>query len=331
MDAIERLFRALTQQPVDRPPVTGLMTAVTTEMMDRIKEEWPEAHHDSEKMVRLAASAHETCGLESMKLPFDMTVEAGALGAKIYYGTKDTLPQVKEPLSSAPEDLAIEDIFLKQGRIPTVLEAIRLARKDYGDHIPVVSSIVGPFTLSAMLFGFNNFFCWMLLEQEKYAALLEKITKLCIAYAREQFNAGCHIVQVGEASSSGDLISSDQYGRFVAPYQKELCKAVDGPIVVHICGNITGHYRYISKTGMNGISFDQKTDVAEAIRQLKGKVALIGYVPTSLLLDGTPDEVYEFSKGCIQTGVDILNAGCAWPAQIPNENVKAMVRAAKET
>jgi len=331
MNATERLLRVLAHHKVDRPPVTGLMTAVTTEMMDRIGVKWPEAHHDPEMMVKLAASAYETCGLESMKLPFDMTVEAGALGAKINYGTKDILPQIKEPVYGDPKELTPEDHFLKQGRIPIVLEAIRLARKDYGKNIPVVSSIVGPFTLSAMLFGFKKFFHWMLVEQEKYAAVLKKVTDLCIAYSREQFKAGSHIIQVGEASSSGDLISSEQYGRFAAPYQKELCRTIDGPMVVHICGNITGHYQYISRTGMHGISFDQKTDVTEAIRQLKGSVALIGYVPTSLLLDGTPKEVYEFSKECIRMGVDILNAGCAWPAQISNENVRAMVRAAKET
>jgi len=331
MNPTERLLRVLAHHKVDRPPVTGLMTAVTTEMMDRIGVKWPEAHHDPEMMSRLAASAYETCGLESMKLPFDMTVEAGALGAKINYGTKDTLPQIKEPVYGDPKELTPGDDFLKQGRIPIVLEAIRLARRDYGNNIPVISSIVGPFTLSAMLFGFDNFFYWMLVEQEKYAAVLKKVTDLCIAYSREQFKAGSHIIQVGEASSSGDLISSEQYGRFVTPYQKELCIAFDGPMVFHICGNITGHYQYISSTGMHGISFDQKTDVAEAIRQLKGRVALIGYVPTSLLLDGTPKEVYESSKECIRMGVDILNASCAWPAQISNENVRAMVRAAKET
>ena len=39
---------------------------------------------------------------------------------------------------------------------------------------------------------------------------------------------------------------------------------------------------------MRGISFDQKTDLQEAVKQLKGRVALIGYVPTSLLLEGLP-------------------------------------------
>ena len=329
MNSVERLLRALTHQPVDRPPVTGLMTAVTVEMMDIVGVKWPEAHHDPEMMARLAAAAHETCGLESMKLPFDMTVEAGALGAEIDYGTKEKLPQVKEPLYREPEELAVGENFMEQGRVPVVLEAIRMAREGYGERIPVVSSIVGPFTLSAMLFGFENLFYWMLVEPEKYVIALKKVTDLCIAYAKEQLEAGSHVVQAGEASSSGDLISSEQYGKFVAPFQKELCHVFESPLVVHICGNSTGHLKYVAETGMNGISFDQKTDMAEAVKQLKGKVALIGYVPTSLLLNGTPEEVYLLSKECIKAGVDVLNAGCAWPAEIPNENVKAMVRAVK--
>ena len=173
---------------------------------------------------------------------------------------------------------------MKQGRVPVVLEAIGLARRTYGKKIPVVSSIVGPFTLSAMLFGFENLFYWMLVEPEKYVMALEEVTSFCITYAREQFKAGSHVVQIGEASSSGDLISPEHYGKFVAPYQKKLCGALDGPTVVHICGNITGHLKYIAGTGMSGISFDQKTDMQEAVKQLKGKVALIGYVPTPFCL-----------------------------------------------
>ena len=330
MDPIHRLLSALSHEGIDRPPVTGLMTAVTVEMMDAAGVKWPDAHHDPSAMATLASAAHETCGLESMKLPFDMTVEAGAFGAKIDYGTKNALPQVQEHPYRDPEELAVEEKWMEQGRIPVVLEAIHLSRKKYGGEIPVVSSIVGPFTLSAMLFGFENLFYWMLVEPEKYVMALETVANVCIVYAREQFRAGSHAVQIGEASSSGDLISSEHYKRFVAPYHEKLCRAAEGPMVVHICGNITGHLRHMAGTGMSGISFDQKTDMQEAVKQLKGRVALVGYVPTRLLLEGTLDEVYAFARGCIESGVDVLNAGCAWPADSPNENIRAMVRAAKE-
>ena len=330
MNAVERLLRALDHQPVDRPPVTGLMTSVTTEMMDGAGVAWPEAHHDPGLMASLAAAAWESCGIESMKLPFDMTVEAGALGAEVEFGGRDRLPQVKGHPFDEPRDLRIDETLLRKGRIPLVVEAVRRARATYGDRIPVVSSIVGPFTLSAMLFGFENLFVWMLSEPERYEAALEKVTGLCLLYARAQSLAGCHVVQVGEASSSGDLLSGDQYGRFVAPWQERLCRACPFPTVVHICGNITGHLSHVARTGMTGISFDQKTDVRKAVATLKGKVALVGYVPTALLLEGSGEDVFNRSRECIAAGVDVLNAGCAWPAEIPNRNVKAMVNAARD-
>jgi len=58
-------------------------------------------------------------------------------------------------------------------------------------------------------------------------------------------------------------------------------------------------------------------------------MALIGYVPTDLLRQGKPEEVYAYSKKCIESGVDALNAGCAWPLDTPLANIKAMVQAAR--
>ena len=176
----------------------------------------------------------------------------------------------------------------------------------------------------------ENLFLWMMKDPERYRSALEKVTRLCIAYAREQFKAGSQVVQIADPSSSRDLISSEQYGSFVAPYHRELCSAFASPTVIHICGNITGHLKHVANTGASGISFDYKTDIEEAKKCLKGKMALIGYVPTDLLREGKPEEVYAYSKGCLKAGIDALNAGCAWPLETPINNIKAMVQAATE-
>jgi len=328
MNSVERLLRVLTHQTIDRPPVIGVTNSVTLELMGSVGVKFPEAHHDPAQMMRLGAAAHEVCGLESVKVPFDLTVETGALGADIDYGTNETLPRATKPPFETSEDLIFKEDYVKRGRIPVVLEAIRLSRKEYGDRAPVVSSLVGPFTLSALLFGMERLFIWMLQEPDRYRAALKKATRLCMAYAREQIEAGSHAVQIADPSSSRDLISSEHYGTFVAPYHKELCSAVDSPTVIHICGNITGHLNHIAETGASGISFDYKTGIEEAKKGLKGKMALIGYVPTSLLREGKPEEVHAYSRECLKAGIDALNAGCAWPLDTPTENITAMVRAA---
>ena len=330
MNLTERLLRVLNHLPVDRAPVTGFLVSVTVELMEATGVRLPESHHDPRLMVTLASAAHEILGLESMKLPFDMTAEAEALGAKIDYGTKTVLPQIREhPYQDSREFLSKEDLA-EEGRIPIVLEAIRIAGKKYGDRVPVISSIVGPLTLSGMLFGTDTLLLWMLSEPETYASVLAKTTRFCIAYAREQFEAGSHVVQIADPVSSGDLISSEQYRKFVLPYHKLFCQAFRSPVVIHICGNITGHLPALAEMNISGVSFDQKTDIQEVMKWLKGKSAIIGYVPTSLLLEGSADEVYRSSMECLRSGVDGLNSGCAWPILTPNDNIRAMIRAARD-
>jgi methylthiol:coenzyme M methyltransferase len=156
---------------------------------------------------------------------------------------------------------------------------------------------------------------------------MEKATHLCTAYGRKHFEAGSHVVQIADPSASRDLISSEKYGALVAPYHRQLCSDLNAPTVIHICGDITGHLNHIAETGAGGISFDYKTDIEAAKIGLKEKMALIGYVPTSLLREGKPEEVHAYSKTCLTAGVDALNAGCAWPLDTPTENIVAMVKA----
>jgi len=332
----ERLINALRHKNTGRPPVTGLMTAVTTELMDLSGIYWPDAHSDTESMVKLAAAAFEHYGLESMKLPFDMGFEAEALGAKIDFGTKTKLPQVKKNLFDSPDELdelmmTFGRNFLDKGRIPLVLNAVKTAKKRYDGVIPVVSSIVGPFTLGTTLFGFENMLIWTVTEPETVEKALELTTEISIMYAKEQENSGSDVIQLGEASCSGDIISGECYGKYIAPCHKKVCAEIKTPTVAHICGDITSHLPFIKDTGMTGISMDMKTDIKQAVDLLKGNTAIVGYVPTlEIMRDGTPEQVYQTSVECIRSGVDVLNAGCAWPPDIKGENIIAMINAAKD-
>jgi MtaA/CmuA family methyltransferase len=330
MNAVDRFLRVVTGQPVDRAPVVGVTSVVTVDLMRQVGTRWPDAHHDPEQMARAGAAAHVLCGLESVKVPFDMAVEAGALGADIDYGAEATLPKIRTAPFGTPEEFAFGDDLLTRGRFPVVLEAVRLARKQYGDTVPVVSSMLGPFTIAGCLFGVEALLIWMIEEPEKVQAVMTTATRLVSRYIREQFDAGAHVVQVAEPTASGDLISPAQYLEHVAPFHRELAAGTDQPLITHICGNITRHLPHLADVGFRGVSFDIKTDIHAARSHLKGKTALIGYVPTGLLRDGSPTEVGAAARECLAEGVDALNAGCAVAPDTPIENIRAMIAAARE-
>jgi len=329
MNPIDRFLRVLAQQPVDRPPVVGVTSVVTVDLMRRVETRWPDAHHDPEQMARAGAAAHLVCGLESVKVPFDMAVEAGALGADIDYGTETALPKIRAPRFEDPQEFSFGDDILAQGRYPVVLEAIRIAGSRYGSAAPVISSMLGPFTLCGCLFGVETLLIWMIEEPEKVRAAMAAATRLVAAYIRAQFDAGAHVVQMAEPTASGDLISPTQYLEFVAPHHRELAAGTERPLITHLCGNISRHLPHLASAGFCGVSFDAKTDIHAARTHLKGKTALIGYVPTSLLRDGSPDEVRLAARQCLAEGVDALNAGCAVAPDTPLNNVRAMIAAAQ--
>jgi len=331
MDAKTRFLNALQFKPVDRPPVAAVVTGITVPMMEKVGIYYPHAHNKVDQLVGLAASIWEHCQIEAIKLPFGMTVEVEVLGMDIDYGTLDTLPTDIYAIWSHPDELFIPENFLDMGRVPVVLEAISILRKRYESEVAVISSIVGPFALSAKLFGFDNLFPWIITEPGYVHTIMEKMTDLAIRYANAQVEAGADAILLGEATCSGDLISPDTYRDFILPYHQRLCAAIAAPTILHICGNSSGHVPYIAETGTNAYSFDEGLDMEPARKYLKGKVALIGYVPTvEALLQGTPEIVYQSSLECLGNGVDILAPGCSVPQHTPMENIAAMVRAVEE-
>ncbi|NOZ49606.1 MAG: MtaA/CmuA family methyltransferase [Chloroflexi bacterium] len=331
MNAKTRFLNALHLQPVDRPPAAAVVTGITVGMMEKAAITYPDAHKDVDQLTDLAASIWEYCQIEAIKLPFGMTVEVEVLGLEIDYGTLDTLPTDIYPIWNHPDDLFIPDDFCDRGRVPLVLEAIARLRRRYDNEVAVISSTVGPFALAAKAFGFPHFFPWIITHPQYVHQIMDKMTDLAIRYANKQVEAGADAIVLGEATCSGDLISPHTYRDFILPYHKRLCAAIQGPTILHICGKSSNHLPYIAETGTTCYSFDEGVDMAQARKYLKGKVSLAGYVPTvEVLLDGSPELVYQASLECLSNGVDILAPGCSLPQHTSMKNVAAMVQAAKD-
>lgn len=329
MNTKQRFLNALERKPVDRVPVAAVATGITVEMQEKVGVYWPEAHKDAHQLARLAESIHLHTEIECIKLPFCMTIEVEALGAEIDYRTRDTVPTEKRPLYERPEQLIIPDDFFDRARVPVVLNAIGQLRKKYDHDIAIVTSIVGPFSLAEKIFGFDNFLTWVVDQPEWIHQAMGALTPLAIRYAQAQVNAGADALIIGEAGCSGGLISPNTYRDFILPYHRDLCAAIAAPTILHICGKSTRHTPYIAQTGASAYNFDEGVDVRVARQYLQGRVALTGYVPTvTVLLNGTPDDVYTSAWECLENGVEMLTPGCALAPHTPLENIAALTRAA---
>jgi len=330
----ERMLRALACKENDRPPVAGMTTAGTTQMMDYAGAAWPEVHTDAVKMSKLALAAYPFLGLESARVPYCLSYEAEALGCKVFLGTKNSTPMVKShPYRDNPDaDLVLPkpSEIPKLARNGVILEAAKMMKAGAGE-LPTIVGVTGPFTIAGHLVGTENLLLWVVTEPEK----VHKFVKFAAAYEKEWLKIidklGVDLIQMSEPSASWDMLSEEMFREFALPYVKEAFSGMENTKkVLHICGNMTEELDNMVATGADGLSIEEKSDPYRSVKVVNHRAALIGNVGVVRpLLQGTPEQVREAALRSVDAGFDIISAGCGLSAMIDKANIKAMVDAVK--
>jgi [methyl-Co(III) methanol-specific corrinoid protein]:coenzyme M methyltransferase len=216
------------------------------------------------------------------------------------------------------------------GRIPVVLRSIEILKEKVGDFLPISSLALGPFTLAAMLAGEARFLTWMLRKPDYVRAFVDFATEFIIEYAKAQFKAGAHIVQIGDPTASPDLISPDAFRQFAKPALIEVADNLDGLKLLHICGKAEAIVPDMADSGYDGLSIEEAVNIAK-VKPLVGNVKILGNISSKrTLLFGTLDEVADEVKAAINAGVDMVEPGCGIAPPTPTANIEAMVEAAKK-
>ena len=327
----ERLYRALRKQQVDRMPAVCFTQTATVEQMEACGAYWPEAHADAEKMATLAEAAHTVVGFEAVRVPFDITAEAEFFGCGIKAGDLKQQPSVIKPSVKNLEDLdKLKNYNLKEGRIAVVLEAVKILSEKYGEELPIIGSMIGPFSLAQHINGdawFGNLFT----GEDVVPALLDFCADFNVKYAKAMVENGADTIAIIDPTASYELIGGEFYEKYALPYQKKIIdamKELDVATVLHICGNTTNGLGIMDKTGVNGISVDQRVDIKTATGNVENAIIIGNLDPVAVLWNGTPETVEEASKKVLDAGVGLLTAGCGIVSMTPTANLRKMVECA---
>lgn len=333
MTAKERLTAAARRETLDRPPCVcpgGMMNMMFRDIMERTGCLWPEAHSDPAKMAGLAAGLYDAGGFENYGVPFCMTVEAEALGAKVEMGDLLCEPRVvHSPLTQAGQWRELTPLSLAAGRIPCVLEAIRRLRARR-DGVPVIGNLTGPVSLAGMLVDMEVLLKAMRKEPETVHGLMTFATDQLIAYGRALLAAGADAVCISDPSGTGEVVGPRFFRSFTVPYLNRVLDALDVPVkMVHICGRLQNVYSQLPDIHCGVFSFDAIVPVGE-VRAVLPDRALMGNVSTLAMNTMTPERVRTLVRHARKSGVDIVAPACGLPTETPLTVIRAMVDAAKE-
>jgi [methyl-Co(III) methanol-specific corrinoid protein]:coenzyme M methyltransferase len=325
-----RVFATLLGEKVDKTPVTsiaGCGGTVNVDMQKTVGIYWPTAHKDAKKMAKLAIASNELSGLENVRVPFDFVIEPEALGCEITWGEKpDELPSTLGHPYKTPEDLKKPENLLEMGRIPVVLEAIRILKREVGDSLPICSTVLAPFTLAGEMAGLTDFIIWPIKEPEKVKKFVEFATEITIEYAKAQYEAGSDIINVADPTAG---LIGPMFKDFAKPYLKRVTDNLRGVKVLHICGRTDKILKDMSETGFDGLSIEVE-DIAVA-KSIVGDAKVLGNISSSkTLFFGKPEEVKAEARKALKSSVDLLEPNCGISPVTPLENIKAMVEARNE-
>jgi [methyl-Co(III) methanol-specific corrinoid protein]:coenzyme M methyltransferase len=287
-------------------------------------------------MASMAASTPQLFGFECAVVPFDMGVEAEALGAGVNFYAHHTDVVYPTIASKVAEkvvdlDLKIPSDLAKAGRIPLVVEAIRLLKEEIGDRVAIGSWTLGPYTLAGQLVDIGDLAKMTFKKKDMVDKVLDGLGEVIVEISRIYREAGADYMTIREMGAGPDILSPRIFKTLIRPHLEKVFAAIESPKILHICGDTNTIVEEMALCGADAISVDQKNDVAESRNKLGPDAFILGNIdPYMVIVKGKPDDVDNAVKEAVANGVNAIWPGCDIFPTAPKENMMALMAATEK-
>ncbi len=341
LSSLERAICAICHREPDRVPVSPVLCAGARQISGIA---FPDFALDAKKAAQVFLDGFTFVGGDAVILMLDLSVEAADFGQAMEYPTDSTpMPDYNRPLITDVDGyrkLPAIDV----AEAPRMREFVRLCRtvvKEIGLRAIVSGFVFSPLGVLSMLRGAENLFKDCRLHPKEVTAACETITGVLLAFVRAQSATGLPAIAIDSLFASRSGLPKDLWEEIEGPFVREISRTIKSAgcvVAIHNCGDrpyFDAQIRFMEPALIN---FADLPDDCASRRELKeryGKVVtLMGYVPTPLLVHGTPQEVMEECRRHIDDlapgGGYILSPGCEYPPNISLNNAFALIRAAEK-
>ena len=335
MNNKERIEAIVKGLKPDRPPVIcpgGMMNMITTELLEKGGFSFAEVHTDPEKMAALSEFAYRNKCFENVGVPFCMTAEVEALGAKVDMGCNNREPRVVGyPLNSLEEWDKVPCFDVSKGRFQVIKEAINMLSNRLPD-VPVIGNVTGPVSAATSLIDPSVFYMGLRKKGEMAHALLNHVTNEMLKYIELMCDAGADIIMIADPSATGEILGPKFFEEFAVPYINRMVDYIrnKGKIsIVHICGQMTPVLDKANAITADILSFDAIVAMND-IRKAMGERLIMGNVSTYAIEDADRDGVIRLTKNAVKQGFDVISPACGLGMSSPLCNIAAMIDALEE-
>jgi uroporphyrinogen decarboxylase len=222
-----------------------------------------------------------------------------------------------------------------RGALGRELEALRLILRGRSDDVPVLHTVFAPLTIARKLAGEQ---LDRDLRDDPHAVLgaLDVITETVIRYVSEVGKAGADGIFYASQTASRDVMAEGDHSRFSMPNSWRVLESLGGSpmwTMLHVHGRQIYFDRSATLPVDAMIWHDRLTapSLGDGLRRFKGAV-VGGLNESEALRTGSPAaaaaDVADAITQTAGTGV-IIAPGCVLPLDVHEENLEAVVSAAK--
>ena len=268
---------------------------------------------------------------------YGMCTEPSAFGVRCTF-PPDEFPHAHAlvPPSAALESLPDPDPRT-DGLLPFVLNRLKRARPsiEAAGHAIRFAVARGPLNVGSYLMGTTEFLTAMMLEPERVAALLTKITgflKRWLDLQRETFPTIDGIFLLDDIIG---FLGEREFRAFGLPYFKELFDPGVSVRFLHNDAPCKVSAPFLPEMGVNLFNMGFDVSLSELRTLTGGRVTLMGNIPPrDILAGGTPAEVARAARHLVSSLPDtsrvILSCGGGMPPGVTTENINAFTRAVRD-
>jgi len=341
LSRIERVLTTFRHKQPDRVPVTPILCAGARQIRGI---SFPDYATNAEKAADVYCSGFEFVGGDLLILLWDLSVEAADFGQKMIYPEDSTArPDYEDPVVREVDDYGkVKPIdFSKAERMQEFVKLCRIMVRRLGLRTVLGGFLFSPLGVLSMMRGAERLFRDCMLYPKEVRRACEAITQTLVEFALAQCDTGVSAVAIDSLYASRNGLPKDLWEEIEGPFTREISRTIkkEGLMVaVHNCGHDLYIDAQIRSMEPDAISFAHLPDDCNTPKELKQRygdqVTLIGYIPTPLLVEGSPQQVMTACREQIddlaRDGGYILAPGCEYPPNIPLTNAFSLIKAAEK-
>jgi uroporphyrinogen decarboxylase len=339
----ERMRRLFAGEPVDRVPVNAFASAYTAVQAGVSFEDYYLDPGTALRCQLLGAARHGWDGGPAYAMPGWATWD---FGGELAFpgGGRGGFPYVARHAAETPAD--VEALELPDPHAaPATRRTLEFARLAWDDGVAPCITGGSPVFEAVQMVGADRFLRWTRREPATVDRLLDLITDYILRIAAvfvDEFGADRCTVFEAFPTESHSLVSPWVFERFTLPREVRIHEELLGKgvtsWVVHLCGDHTRNLHLwrdaVPLPARPAFSIGAEMDLCDIGAFFGDGCVVGGNVPTTLLQDGTPEEVVAAARACIERGVRhpggyVLMPACGLPPHARAENVDALITAAR--